>query len=217
MTLLWHFSFVAKAVKVGNSENHLYFDLNSVPLKELVTGSELRIPFTVTVDSDDHTSDNSDSSSSHHDNQVKKVRVLLHDVVKPATNSNSKKPAHLHLQEPITYPIDTKIVDLSKRRNGTTTFWLTFDVFPAVNRWMNSPKKNYGLLLEITGLNHKGVQVAQQVAVQSHNLRVKRDTDESSSSKTASLSRSSSSLPSTSSLPQKKGAEVGEAAVLQNE
>ncbi|CAL8109742.1 unnamed protein product [Orchesella dallaii] len=186
-------------------ENHVKFNMNSIPEAEKVTGAELRIPFTITVSADnsvivnseplressDSDANNNDGvvggqvrhDSHHHEqSQLKAVRILLHDIVKPATNPKSKKPKETHLLEPITYAIDTKTVVLSRRRNGTSTFWLTFDVFPAVARWMSNPKKNHGLVLEILGVTNEGHIVPQETVVQRHNLRVKRDVDEKSTS-----------------------------------
>lgn len=165
---------------------------------EKVTGAELRVPFTITVD---HTNTFSDgvvvnsgnresisvSGSSSVDGQgqpgqderpLRAVRILVHDIVKPATSPESAKPPETHLLEPITYPIDSKHVVLSKRRNGTSSFWLTFDVFPAVARWMSNPEMNHGLVLEIVGVTNEGRIVPRETVVQRHNLRVKRDVDD---------------------------------------
>ncbi|ODM89715.1 Bone morphogenetic protein 2-A [Orchesella cincta] len=187
-------------------ENHVKFNMDSIPEAEKVTGAELRIPFTITVaadnsvivnseplressDSDANNNEGVDGGQVHHQShheeqqsQLKAVRILLHDIVKPATNPKSKKPKETHLLEPITYAIDSKTVVLSRRRNGTSTFWLTFDVFPAVARWMSNPKKNHGLVLEILGVTNEGHIVPQETVVQRHNLRVKRDVDEKSTS-----------------------------------
>lgn len=176
-------------------ENHIKFNLDSIPSMEKVTGAELRIPFVITVSSKDSELVNSASfgesgaDSNHTGGQVgagkdeqqlgqlKAVRILLHDVMKPVTSPKSKKPKETHLLEPVTYPIDSKTVVLSKRRDGTSSFWLTFDVFPAVARWMSNPKKNHGLVLEILGVTNEGHHVPQETVVQRHNLRVKRDID----------------------------------------
>ncbi len=179
-------------------ENHIKFNLASIPSMESVTGAELRIPFVITVLADDSEKVNSESfreSSMHANNiddgpvqgankeeqkheELKAVRILLHDVMRPATSPRSKKPKETHLLEPISYPIDSKTVVLSKRRNGTSVFWLTFDVFPAVSRWMSNPKKNHGLVLEILGVTNEGHTVSQETVVQRHNLRVKRYVDD---------------------------------------
>lgn len=158
---------------------------------EKVTGAELRIPFEITVSSPVGESERVkselikgqrdennlfvDTTEASSIGELKAVRILLCDVMKPATSPVSKKPKESHLVEPITYPIDSKTVVLSKRKNGTSTFWLTFDVFPAVARWMSNPKKNHGLALEIVGVTNEGHTLPQETVVQRHNLRVKRD------------------------------------------
>lgn len=199
-------------------ENHIKFNLASIPSMESVTGAELRIPFVITVLSDDSEKVNSESfreSSMHANNidngplqgankeeqkhdELKAVRILLHDVMRPATSPRSKKPKETHLLEPISYPIDSKTVVLSKRRNGTSAFWLTFDVFPAVSRWMSNPKKNHGLVLEILGVTNEGHIVPQETVVERHNLRVKRDVDDDEQNSVDSNVENSNTFSSTS-------------------
>lgn len=193
---------------------------------ESVTGAELRIPFVITVLSDDSEKVNSESfrESSMHTNSIddspllqgankeeqkheelKAVRILLHDVMRPATSPRSKKPKETHLLEPISYPIDSKTVVLSKRRNGTSAFWLTFDVFPAVSRWMSNPKKNHGLVLEILGVTNEGHTVPQETVVQRHNLRVKRDVDDDEQNSVDSNVENSNTLSSSTSDARTSG------------
>lgn len=189
-----------------------------------MTGAELRIPFILEINNKNNLKKD---ESSEVLSELKSVKILIHDIVKPITPENSKKPKEYHLKEPITYPIDTKSVNLSKRGNGT--FWLTFDVFPAVQRWISqmsssetSKKRsnNHGLLLEIIGLTNKGQFVSQEELLDkhSHNLRVRRDLlDESSSSSSVKYQESSSSSPTSSD--DEKGTEVGavSAVIQQNE
>lgn len=207
-------------------ENHIKFNLASIPSMESVTGAELRIPFVITVLSDDSEKVNSESfrESSMHTNSIddspllqgankeeqkheelKAVRILLHDVMRPATSPRSKKPKETHLLEPISYPIDSKTVVLSKRRNGTSAFWLTFDVFPAVSRWMSNPKKNHGLVLEILGVTNEGHTVPQETVVQRHNLRVKRDVDDDEQNSVDSNVENSNTLSSSTSDARTSG------------
>ncbi|CAG7729894.1 unnamed protein product [Allacma fusca] len=142
----------------------LKFDLSSIPDHEKVTGAELRLVFNkknnvslvpVGVDAMDISALDSDSMGSYNS-----VRVLVNDVIKP-----SKKD-----DEPHMFPIDTKYVDLSKRKKNS--FWITFDIFPAVSRWMENPKSNHGLVIQVI---HPNGQVMSQSTLK--HIRVRRDTD----------------------------------------
>lgn len=124
-----------------------------------MTGAEIRVPFVLQKEEDLPPT-------------FPKVKVLLHDVIRPKTPESSKKPKHLHLKEPITQAIDSKRVSLSRKRNGTSTFYLTFDAFPAVKRWLESQGgqggkfgRNHGLLIEIQ----------TDLPPSQHKMRVKRD------------------------------------------
>jgi hypothetical protein len=209
-----------------SNEHHLKFNLHSIPATELVTGAELRVPFELHVNPE----------SPMFLSELKSVKILLHDIIKPVTPSHSKKPKEFHLKSPITHPIDSKSVDLSKRRNGTSSFWLTFDVFPAVNRWIQAQqqndeetsskkmtrknKVNHGLILEIIGLTHKGQILSHDEIHHGHNLRVKREIfdDSSRSSGKTPSSSTSSKKSSLSASSAEKGTEVGavSAAIRQN-
>ncbi|CAG9857326.1 unnamed protein product [Phyllotreta striolata] len=61
-------------------------------------------------------------------------RVLVSDITRPGVKGR---------YPPITRLIDTKLVDT--RSNGT----VSLDVFPAVQRWLEDPKGNYGILVTV--------------------------------------------------------------------
>jgi len=215
------------SLPTSNNNLHLKFNLDSIPVSEIVTGAELRVPFELDVNPE----------SPLFVSDLKSVKILLHDIIKPVTPSHSKKPKEFHLKTPISYPIDSKSVDLSKRRNGTSSFWLTFDVFPAVSRWIQeqtqnldetSSKKrriNHGLLIEIHGLKKTGQIVSHEEIHHGHNLRVKREildesprSSENSRSSSETSKNKKTSLPSSSSsvTSAEKGTEVGAvSAVIQ--
>ncbi|ODM95901.1 Protein decapentaplegic [Orchesella cincta] len=122
----------------------LSFDLTSIPKIEKVMGAELRVPFSITINKTNPSLDYSPSPIF--------VRVLAHDIVKPPKVSRSKE-TYRHT-EAITYATDSKLVNLTNRKRST--FWLTFDVFPAVSRWMlssNQTKSNHGISIQMMGLN----------------------------------------------------------------
>lgn len=67
-------------------------------------------------------------------------QVLVHDILQPG-----KRGKH----EPLLRLIDSKMADI--RDNGT----FTLDVFPAVERWLEFPKENHGILIQIINLGKK--------------------------------------------------------------
>lgn len=70
-------------------------------------------------------------------NQIKQ-RILVYDIVRPGLKGKS---------EPIFLLVDTKTVCI----NSTGT--ISIDVLPAVERWLKTPKSNYGLLIQIISGN----------------------------------------------------------------
>lgn len=62
---------------------------------------------------------------------------MIHEIVRPSRNGG----------EPIHRLLDSRIVDV--RDEG----WMTFDVLPALLRWREQPKRNYGLWLEMKRVN----------------------------------------------------------------
>lgn len=62
-------------------------------------------------------------------------------------------------------PIDTHIVDIRQSE------WTSFDVYPAVHRWINDPKHNFGLFVTVTSVDgsksavHEHVRLRQSFRV----------------------------------------------------
>jgi len=84
--------------------------------------------------------------------------VLAHDIVKPGIHGR---------HEPIIRLIDSKLVDV---RHGRP---IILDVVPAVERWLETPSENHGLLIELTPLD------ATSNAPKSHNhVRLRRAVNE---------------------------------------
>lgn len=111
------------------SKLHFTFTLNNIPVTEIITGAELHLSI-------NSTSESLLSSS----NCQLPLRILINDLTKKF------KPN----KEPIMYPIDTKLVkSFNKQRT------LSFDVFPAISRWINTPKSNHGLILSIFSQNNE--------------------------------------------------------------
>lgn len=117
----------------GRFPNHnkfrLYFDVTSIPLAEKLKAAELTLSrYPVTWQS------------------IQKVskkhlqHVLVHDIIRPG-----KKGKH----EPILRLIESKIADT--RHNDS----FVLDVLPAVQRWMEFPKENHGILVQVISVESK--------------------------------------------------------------
>lgn len=105
----------------------LHFDMASIPPNERVTGAELRVPFSIAI--------HNNSFVPTTEAEPVFVRVLSHDVVKPLKKLSNNQG------NVITYPTDSKLVNLTNRKQPG--FWLTFDILPAVLRWLSeSDRRN---------------------------------------------------------------------------
>ena len=87
------------------------------------------------------------------------VQVQVHDIVRPGRRGRIP---------PITRIVDSRVVDA---RTGER---LTLDVRPAVQRWLEDPSSNHGLLLEVSSLN---MTASEAVA----HVRLRRSLDEDES------------------------------------
>jgi len=124
----------------------LQFDLQSIPAEELLKAAELRLYRSSWA----HTANCPPPSSSpvRSGNRHKhKQQVLVHDIMRP---ERGDADAILRL-------LDTRTVDV---RSGGDT-WETFDVLPALQRWKESPSRNYGLYIEIRNVTGGGPAQAQ--------------------------------------------------------
>ena len=141
----------------------LRFDLASLPSEEVLKAGELRLYRSpegliswesanmrnqLKSSTNEMTADNHQSAADTKVNQIKennkwrrKQQVLIHEVVRPSRNGG----------EPIHRLLDSKIVDV--RDEG----WMTFDVLPALLRWREQPKRNYGLWLEMKRVNEESL------------------------------------------------------------
>lgn len=125
----------------------LKFDVSSVPHEEKITAAEL----TLSRKEINWLTDN---------DQEFFQRILVNDITQPGIKG--KRP-------PITRLIDSKLVD--SRKNGT----VSLDVFPAVQRWLEDPKGNHGILISVKG-------IGRNKTTPGHHIRLRRslhDTDSS--------------------------------------
>jgi len=144
-------------------DEHLY-DLNCMRLKfnftllqgEQLKGAELRLyrqsifeqlntnPNSATSSSSKHNHNHNSKSITKNSSQQQPIdekmlqRIQIYDILSLAPNEGD---------ELILRPIDTHIVDI--RQTG----WISFDVYPAVKRWIDSPSTNFGLYVTITNIN----------------------------------------------------------------
>lgn len=82
--------------------------------------------------------------------------VKVYDIIRPGIKGKS---------EPMLYLIDTKTVNI----NSSET--INLDVAPAVERWLEKPKRNYGILIHIT-VDRRSQQPPQQ------HIRLKRGVEQ---------------------------------------
>lgn len=61
-------------------------------------------------------------------------KVLVYDIVRPGIKGKT---------DPVLYLIDTKTVHVN------TSDTISLDVMPAVDRWLQNPKQNYGILVQV--------------------------------------------------------------------
>lgn len=83
-------------------------------------------------------------------------RILVNDILKPGVKGK---------HGPITRIVDSKLVDT---RSHST---LSLDVLPAVDRWMEDPKSNHGLLIVVLGIGRNKTTPA-------HHVRLRRSVED---------------------------------------
>ncbi|CAK9252563.1 unnamed protein product, partial [Sphagnum jensenii] len=87
-------------------------------------------------------------------------RVHIYDILE-LPNQNT--------DEIIMRPIDTHVVDVRQ------TEWTSFDVYPAVQRWVNNPSANYGLYVTITSINGTKHYPKEHVRLKRNNSEANAD------------------------------------------
>ncbi|MBN3280707.1 BMP2 protein, partial [Polyodon spathula] len=112
-----------------------FFNLTSIPGEELIVSAELRI-FRNQVQ------DAIANSSGYH-------RINIYEVIKPASSS----------KEPITRLLDTRLVQHSQSK------WESFDVSPAVMRWITHGHANHGFMVEVVHLDNQGRDSKKHVRI----------------------------------------------------
>ncbi len=169
----------------------LRFDMASLPADEVLKAGELRLyrskdgllsweerqnqqlkSSNRNRTSGDETEDVADTTAAAAKTEEKrnkwrrKQQVLIHEIVRPARNGG----------EPIHRLLDSRIVDV--RDEG----WMTFDVLPALLRWREQPKRNYGLWLEMKRVNTEDLSDIQHFHLRPSRSRRRRRSASASSS-----------------------------------
>uniref|UniRef100_A0A8C5MTZ8 Bone morphotic protein 2 n=1 Tax=Leptobrachium leishanense TaxID=445787 RepID=A0A8C5MTZ8_9ANUR len=102
-----------------------FFNLSSIPNEELITAAELRI-FREEI----REPFENDTSKLH--------RINIYDIVKPAAAAS---------RGPVSRLLDTRLI------HHNVSKWETFDVTPAIIRWIAHGQPNYGVVVEVTPLD----------------------------------------------------------------
>nr|CAG4640924.1 EOG090X07KO [Eulimnadia texana] len=155
------------------------FDMQGIPDHEEAKAAELRIYRSPSVDSWElnewcaNSSDSpvmtSESTSTNKTETTKrkvcasKQRILISEVIRPANKSKGRK-AQLRL-------LDTKVVD--SRHEG----WETFDVLPALLRWRENPKSNYGLVVTVKNVHDESISDAEHFHLRRRRRRRRRSSE----------------------------------------
>ncbi|XP_030050849.1 bone morphogenetic protein 2 [Microcaecilia unicolor] len=108
----------------GTTVQRFFFNLTSIPDKEFVTSAELRI-------FREHVQEPADKNS------LNRHRINIYEIIKAAATS----------RDPATRLLDTRLV------HHNTSGWESFDVTPAVVRWIALGQPNHGFVVEVAHLD----------------------------------------------------------------
>nr|XP_033795470.1 bone morphogenetic protein 2 [Geotrypetes seraphini] len=109
----------------GKTVQRFFFNLTSVPDEEFVTSAELRIY------REQIQEPAAKNSFSHH-------RINIYEIIKPAATS----------RDSVISLLDTRLVQ------HNTSRWESFDVTPAVVRWITLGQPNHGFVVEVAHLDN---------------------------------------------------------------
>lgn len=141
----------------GNKEV-LVFDVTTIPHQEDIKAADLRLFINQNWMSSSLSSshgqptvsnDNGNSSDSSRGNR----RFLLqaHEILSDPNQVNND-------EDLITRPLDSQLVDVT-----TESKWISMDILPAVRRWFENPRENFGIQLEILSPAGRGMWLEVRV------------------------------------------------------
>uniref|UniRef100_A0A182SQG1 TGFb_propeptide domain-containing protein n=1 Tax=Anopheles maculatus TaxID=74869 RepID=A0A182SQG1_9DIPT len=115
----------------------LLFNVSSIPRGEKLRAAEL----TLTRDGIAHKSSRAQART------PLQYQVLVYDIVRPGVKGK---------RAPTFLLVDTKTLAINE--SGTASF----DVMPAVERWLRQPRKNHGLYVQVNGRGRSAVGHSRQ-------------------------------------------------------
>ncbi|XP_070812361.1 bone morphogenetic protein 2 [Pituophis catenifer annectens] len=110
----------------GKTSRRFFFNLTSIPDGEIITSAELQVFREHIQDAAEH------DSSSHH-------RINIYEILKSEREAT---------KDPVISLLDTRLV------HHNASKWETFDVTPAVMRWIAHGQPNLGFVAEVVHLNN---------------------------------------------------------------
>ena len=134
----------------------LAFDVKGIPRGEQVKAAELQLsrdPLSSGSEERKNASTDEKFPTRHYLHQVQ-----IHDIVKPGLRGR---------RDPLFRLVDSKVVDIRDGEN------IIFDVFPAVQRWIESPSENHGLFVEVAPLD-----ATEESKKHQNHVRLRRSVDE---------------------------------------
>ncbi|XP_016152413.1 PREDICTED: bone morphogenetic protein 2 [Ficedula albicollis] len=121
----------------GKTARRFFFNLTSIPNEESITSAELQI-FRQQV----HGAFENNSSYHH--------RINIYEIIKPATATS---------KDPVTRLLDTRLV------HHNASKWESFDVTPAVLRWIAHGQPNHGFVVEVVHLDKENSASKRHVRI----------------------------------------------------
>ncbi|XP_029817495.1 bone morphogenetic protein 2 [Manacus vitellinus] len=121
----------------GKTTRRFFFNLTSIPTEESITSAELQI-FRQQV----HGAFENNSSYHH--------RINIYEIIKPATATS---------KDPVTRLLDTRLV------HHNASKWESFDVTPAVLRWIAHGQPNHGFVVEVVHLDKENSASKRHVRI----------------------------------------------------
>ncbi|XP_009317903.1 PREDICTED: bone morphogenetic protein 2 [Pygoscelis adeliae] len=121
----------------GKTARRFFFNLTSIPNEESITSAELQI-FRKQVHGGFE-----NNSSYHH-------RINIYEIIKPATATS---------KDPVTRLLDTRLV------HHNASKWESFDVTPAVLRWIAHGQPNHGFVVEVVHLDKENSASKRHVRI----------------------------------------------------
>ncbi|XP_048356254.1 bone morphogenetic protein 2 [Sphaerodactylus townsendi] len=111
----------------GKTSRRFFFNLTSIPSGEFITSAELQV-------FREHLEDAFETnSSSYH-------RINIYEIIKPESEAS---------KDPVTRLLDTRVV------HHNASKWETFDVTPAIMRWIAHGQPNHGFVIEVVHLENE--------------------------------------------------------------